>query len=205
MTDSPRPVPVGAGLDGIIQVAAGSLYTCALRNSGPVLCWGGHDRVWGSSTNGSPIQGTASATQIAAGGAACARLADGTMTCFGSNGAVPWSYTSFSSSAPVAGLNGIAEARVGAGNFDAWMSDGTLQTLGSNDDGQLGVDMHFGRSNPAPVAGLDHIVRLAVGPQHSCALRSDGSLWCWGENYYGQVGTGSTSNDPTRVPTQVAR
>ena len=85
-------VPVD-GVGGATQVAVGGDFSCALRSSGTVACWGGGR--WGQLGNGVfetysqppvTVLGVSGATEITAGyGFACALVAGGAVKCWGSN------------------------------------------------------------------------------------------------------------------------
>lgn len=84
-------------------------------------------------------------------------------------------------------------------------TDGTVQTVGYNSFGQLGI----GSTTPATtnlfatVPELTDVQQVSVGGHHNLALKCDGTVWAWGLNDHGQVGVGSgsyTINSPTQVP-----
>ena len=84
-------------------------------------------------------------------------------------------------------------------------TDGTVQTVGYNSFGQLGI----GSTTPATtnlfatVPGLTDVQQVSVGGHHNLALKCNGTVWAWGYNNHGQVGVGSgsyTINSPTQVP-----
>ena len=80
--------------------------------------------------------------------------------------------------------------------------DGTVWTVGNNNNGQLGDNTLTPRKTPAQVAGLTDIVAVAAGAYHSLALTSTGALYAWGDNLYGQLGD-STSNNDRKTPVAV--
>lgn len=152
--------------------------------------------------------GVSGATQVDASdsGGACARLADGTVTC--------WGYDTFGvldqaatwearDPAPVPGLTDVAEVALGGGHTCVLRLDGTVSCWGRNQNGQLGDGTTETRSEPTRVAGLDRVVAIALGGQHSCALRDDGAVWCWGGGFSGQLGDGSTQDRPTPAAVDV--
>jgi hypothetical protein len=88
----PTPLPV-EGLDGVLDVEAGSSFACALRDSGEVVCWGSD--AWGALGRGAgytgraqplfaPIEGVGDARSLEAqGNGGCVIRADDTTWCWG--------------------------------------------------------------------------------------------------------------------------
>lgn len=81
----------------------------------------------------------------------------------------------------------------------AVLSDGTVQTWGSNVLGQLGDGTTVDSVRPKPVPGLKDVVAVSAGTYHSLALHSDGTVSAWGWNALGQLGDGSTLDRLTPV------
>jgi hypothetical protein len=84
-----RPEPV-AGVEDVVELAAGHSTTCARKKNGTVMCWGhdlksdvlGHDYTTAPYT----VPGLDDATMIAVGGiVACAVRKSGAVACWGSN------------------------------------------------------------------------------------------------------------------------
>lgn len=178
----PEGLVCGAGVcrspEDIIRVAAGEYYTCALRASGEVLCWG--DNTYGQLGDGTleghltprPVVGLGDAVQIEGQGsslngdeAICARRASGKLACWG----------------------------VGAwgqlGNGLDWDEQPVPCSAGVT-------------CNPVPseVVGVTEAASVATSLGYACALRRDGSVWCWGWNAYGQLGDGTTHDRLTAAP-----
>lgn len=86
--------------------------------------------------------------------------------------------------------------------------DGTVQSWGRNDYGQLGngttaPDANYtGTPAKEQVIGLTNIISVAAGYTHSIALKNDGTVWTWGHNNAGQLGDGTTVTKltPAQVP-----
>ena len=77
-------------------------------------------------------------------------------------------------------------------------TDGTVQSWGSNQYGELGNnDFGTDSNTPVEVLGPDgstplaSIVTVAAGHSHGLALREDGTVWSWGFASEGQLGTGN--------------
>jgi alpha-tubulin suppressor-like RCC1 family protein len=145
----------------------------------------------------------------------CARLADGTVECWGDNrfGQLGTGDVAKHSVAQV-DLGGLGATRVflPAGNGDitsdlgvfgcAITTDNQLSCWGDNRFGQLGTGDRDPRPKPAGVSGIaSDIAKATNGAGHTCAETADGALYCWGRNTAGQLGTGD--NDNRDVPTRV--
>ncbi len=154
------PVDIGGSA---VQVACGYYHTCALLDTGDVLCWG--DGQYGQLGYGNtdsvgitnvpadfgPIDVGAKVTQIAAGGHhTCALLESGDVKCWGQ------------------GANG----HLGYGNTD--------------DVGATNVPADVGFVD---VGGL--VTLIDAGMEHTCALLSTGAIRCWGNGSYGRLGYGN--------------
>ena len=173
---------------GVVQVAAGSAVTVALREDGVVLCWG-------MNQNGQcnvPI-GLRDVRQVASGLLHTMALTRaGQVVCWGWNGngqcTVP--------------ASSVPRRQVAAGGYHslALRSDGTVVCWGRNTSGQCLGNNSQGVSYTYKAAG--EIVRLgglglygatqiSGGELHSAALKDDSSVACWGENSNGQCNTPS--------------
>jgi alpha-tubulin suppressor-like RCC1 family protein len=117
------------------------------------------------------------------------------------------------SALPSPAASGVRQLVSGQANGAAVMTDGTVQTWGSNWWGQLGAGTldQTARNLPAPVPGLSGISQLAIGGQwflitdagaFMLAVGSGGSVWGWGSGYYGELGSLVTGNQlaPAQVP-----
>jgi alpha-tubulin suppressor-like RCC1 family protein len=147
-------------------------------------------------------------TQLGVGGAhSCARIADGTVRCWGSNFAGELG-TGMVSDAGFDGGNGAIPgtptvtgvARVAAGGVGqtddfscAVLAGGSASCWGSNRYGQLGrvaeggVDL-AAHPDPEIVPGLSGVTDIRCGGWHACALLANGSgVSCWGNNAQGEL------------------
>jgi alpha-tubulin suppressor-like RCC1 family protein len=214
-----EPITVG-NLSDLVQVSAGGVFTCALKASGEVACWG--ENAFGELGNGSDagavtaqpvaVSGLNDARQIAAGyNHACALRASGTVVCWGSNASGELGNASSNpSSVPVAvsSLAGVKMIAAGLGFSCAVLDTGAVSCWGANDYGQLGNGTPNTTPNPKPltVSSIDDATAVACGAFHTCALRKSGQIVCWGYNAYGQLGDGVVPADaetPTPTPTTV--
>jgi len=164
-------VDLGAGRTAL-QLALGTLHTCAVLDDGSVKCWGyGSNGQLGQGDPGdrgfAPNQMGASlpaidlgpgrtATLLAAGnGHTCAVLDNGSVKCWG---------------------------------FAAYGQLGLGDTQNRGDGAQ-----EMGANLPALDLGAGRVAReIGAGDGHTCARLDDGSVKCWGRNFEGQLGLGDT-------------
>ena len=212
-TNRYAPVAVNGLSSGVVAIAAGGFFhTCALTNTGGVLCWGNN---WygqlgdGTTTNRyapAAVSGLSSGvTAIAADGDhTCALTNTGGVLCWGNNwygqlgdGTTTWPY----SPVAVSGLSsGITAIVVGGDHTCALTNTRGVLCWGNNYYGQLGDGTTTNRYTPVAVSGLSSgVAAIAAGGDHTCALMNTGGVLCWGDNYYGQRGDGTTTNRYTPV------
>ncbi|KAF8058349.1 UVR8 [Scenedesmus sp. PABB004] len=213
------PVPV-------VAVNAGRAHTCALLRDTSVRCFGyGIDGQLGDGTatsspapvpvkwpGGALLTGVAS---ISAGDSyTCARLANGTVACWGRSeygqlGGGNYDYKPSPAAVTLAQggppLTGVAGLAAGGFHTCARLNDGTALCWGGSWAGQLG-DGTSGNARPSPAtvmlggAPLTGVAGLAAGEAHTCARLNDGTALCWGSNWAGQLGDGSTGDSSVPVP-----
>ena len=130
----------------------------------------------------------------------CARMADGTVHCWGKDefgnlgrggkreddGA--WRLP------PVAGITGATQISAGADTTCARLDDGGIRCWGGNRNAELALsedappisdwDPH---PDPVQPAGVGSAKRVDVGHGSVCAVLDDGKLWCWGRADVGQL------------------
>jgi alpha-tubulin suppressor-like RCC1 family protein len=198
-TSSLVPVTV-AGLSGIVSLAAGNAFTCALLGDGTVRCWGfnGSGNLGNGTTDPSltpvAVSGLSNVVAISAGRYfACAVLGDGTVRCWGEDLRGELGDGTFTDShvpITVPGVAGAVSLATGEDFACAKLSDGTAKCWGWNVEGELGIGMASVASTPVAVPGLSGVVSLAARWRHICALLGDGSVWCWGEDIFGDTGNG---------------
>jgi hypothetical protein len=142
-----------------------------------------------------PVRGIKGAAQIAAAGDhTCARLADGSIVCWGDAGKGQGT-----APAAVPGIKGATRLAVGRAHACAATKEAEVVCWGDNDKGQLGDGSTTARRTPAKVAGLAGVTALAARGDHTCARLSDGSVRCWGGNASGELADGSTAQKTTPV------
>jgi cysteine-rich repeat protein len=220
-------VPASAGnvnVGGdVTQIATGNLHTCALRDTGAVLCWG-----WGSygqlgygntnsiGDNETPASAGSvnlggTAIHIAAGGShTCALFDSGAVRCWGGGGNGQLGYGDTS-------RIGDNEAPASAGNVSvggpvvqldasrgqhtcAVLDSGAVRCWGWGSSGQLGygnTDSIGDNEAPASAGNVNvggTVIQIAAGWTHTCARLNTGTVRCWGEGGNGELGYGNTDS-----------
>ena len=215
-TDRYTPAQVFGLTGGVQAISAGERsFTCALRTTGAVQCWGINDL--GSLGNGGgahsnvpvAVSGLASGVRaISAGNAhACAILtATNGLKCWGYNlGGQIGDGTTTGRVTPVdvSGLtSGVTRVDAGVLHTCAVTAAGAAKCWGNNFGSQLGDGSDINRFTPVDVVGLSSgVAELAAGHYHTCARMLDGTARCWGSNSNGQLGLGVESpGHNTAVP-----
>lgn len=218
-SDSVTPVPVTGLTSGVIGVAAGPYFTCALTKAGTVWCWGigGNGNLGNGAMNEShvPVQVLDTAgsgplsgvVQISTGQAhVCAVTSGGAALCWGDNflGAIGNNSTlsGFPTPQQVSGLaSGVAEIAAGdsytcavttAGAVLCW--GGSLVSGGGNTLTPIAV------SDPAGNAPLTGVAAISTGFDHACVLTNAGTELCWGANGAGGLGNGTMTDSTLPAP-----
>ncbi len=224
-----------SALSGVSAIVAEGFHTCALLVAGTVTCWGENGAgqlgdgttterhapvaVHASSVSASALVGVKA---IAAGHAhTCALVVDGTVRCWGANGAdALGDGTSTERHAPVtvkasagsaAALTGVSAITGGGFHMCALLAAGTIKCWGFNLDGQLGDGTTTSRSAPVTVkvasgstSALPNVTAISGGTNHTCALLSTGSVRCWGWGSLGELGDGTTTSRLAPVTVRAA-
>ena len=205
------PVQVLPPGSGVIKVAAGRLYSLALKADGSVWAWG--QNAWGQIGDGTntnrfaPVQvlppGSGVINIVAGRDFILAIKADGSIWAWGFNDVRQLGETLASESSanrysirkPFQMMepgSGIVALATGMRNVIALKADGSVWGWGDNQWGQLGDGTEIRRWPPVQVMAPDSgVIALAAGNFFSLALKADGSVWSWGNNYYGQLGNGT--------------
>jgi alpha-tubulin suppressor-like RCC1 family protein len=207
-TEGPSPTgTVAPPAPRAVDIALGKSHSCAVLDSGGVMCWGNNDHKQLGNANlaGSRrpqlVGGVGDAQAVTAGWAhTCVLSKSGGVRCWGYNkngelgnggtddSAVPVNVTGMSS--------GVVAIEAGDDHTCAVSDDGIVYCWGFNQYGQLGDGSTTSRSVPVPVQGLaaDRIIGIAAGWGHTCALTAEKNVRCWGNDEYGQLGYGQTEN-----------
>jgi alpha-tubulin suppressor-like RCC1 family protein len=161
---------------GALQVAAGTLESCAITELGGVKCWRGNLKAV-------DIVGLSGVTALAVGSQSCALMTSGGVKCWGST-RIP---------VDVAGLtSGIAAIAVGGGHACALTISGGVKCWGNNASRQLGNNSTVQSNTPVDVIGLTSgVAAISTGDNFTCAVTTGGGAKCWGDNTYGQLGDNS--------------
>lgn len=168
----PRATRVGSLGEGNLEIAAGLNFTCALRGTRRVFCWGlagmGQIGPVPDAFSTVPLRQTEIAPGarglVTAGFTACALDRSRSAFCWGDNtlGQLGTGFGGSRSPAPIAiaGLgSGVQSLSRGAGSrhLCAILRNGTLRCWGANDSGQLGLGSVTGpQTTPGAVLGRLH-------------------------------------------------
>jgi hypothetical protein len=213
--ETAEPVHVHGLSSGVAAISSGATHTCALKDTGQILCWGGNaNGELGVSPAGSDVcfegqnaqcektpvlvDGLTNASAVSAGWKhTCAIIGAGAVKCWGwNNYGQLGNGTATSSSEPVTPIGMTSEATsISAGPFySCAVVEGEVKCWGSNQNGQLGDGGTSQPYEPVTIPGINNVVAVATGSEHVCALLSVGSVGCWGMNNFGQLGLGYYEN-----------
>jgi alpha-tubulin suppressor-like RCC1 family protein len=155
-------------LTGVVALAAGTSYTCALLNTGEVRCWGadseGQLGDGGGSDSSKPVgvsgidgsDNDHAAQAITAGdNHACAVLDNGALVCWGDNG----------------------DGQLGDGSTSGSATPTQVANMGPTD-------------SSVPAQFLPIIRSISASRNNTCAVLVDTSVYCWGDNSRDQLGDG---------------
>jgi alpha-tubulin suppressor-like RCC1 family protein len=212
-SDNYFPTPVAVdNVDDAVAVSAGDDFTCALRASGAVSCWGdgfncqlGHGMCEFGAVSSRPVDvidldDALSISNSAGGMRSCVVRKDGSAACWGDQHL--GNEGGFSSAFPVAvsGLEDVLSVTAGSDRSCAVRQNGTVACWGL---GYLGKGDGISSNLPAEVSDLSDAVSIATGLSHTCAVRRTGTVVCWGMEGaslgIGVTGPGGGRSVPTPV------
>jgi alpha-tubulin suppressor-like RCC1 family protein len=175
MTFTPTVV---AGLAGVVAIASGNSFNCAIKADTTVACWGNDASGQLGVAAGTPIpNGQPMVVQSAFGGP----LSDVLSLSLGSDHACAIAYTG--SVTPGGGYATLC-----------WGNNANSQS------GASGVEHNIA----TPVPGQTGVLMLSTGHFSSCSQDADFAFRCWGSNSYGESdATGAAAHDvvqPTLLP-----
>lgn len=181
------PAPVRATETPAVAVVASGRYSCALSDTGDMVCWGERPIAPVADTN---------AIEIAIGDThACLRQADLAVWCLGDNSNGELGNGAIGGNTRIAMRTGISDATA--------IDIGLFHTVALRQDGTVwwwGWDALLGKTGtPTQVPGLAGVSAVSAGQQHSCALTSQGNVRCWGLGENGRLGSGSANDASTPV------
>ena len=228
--DLPRPLtPIGGPA---IDLGAGVTHTCALRQGGEVLCWGGGERgqlgLPGLTSAASPtlVDVGGPAVQIAAGYAhTCAVLEGGALRCWGRNEAGQLGRADTQdvglnegpASTPAVQVGGaVVQVAAGEKHTCVVLEDGAVRCWGDGEFGRLGYmntdaigdDEHPEAAGEVKMlAPGERAQKLALAQDFTCALLVGGAVRCWGVGGFLGLGTPENHGDapgPLPPPIELA-
>lgn len=187
------------------KISMGGSFTCALRKTGGVACWGsngwrqlgiGDANPPGGTNTPVPLDTlTTGIDQIAAGlDLACALFTGGErISCWGANRSGALGRDSRLASAVPLEVNGFSAAHVGLGREHtcATTPQGAIWCWGLNNFRQQASTAFLVTGTPTMVTAVTGAQRVAGGEIHTCALFGS-ELKCWGHGGDGALGNGAT-------------
>lgn len=209
------PIDVVGLNNNVIDISIGQLHTCAILNTGPVMCWGyihGNTQGDGTATQNrepklvSTLSGNIKA--ITSGGLhTCVLSVTGGVKCWGENNygqLGDGTGSAHKEPVDVAGLSqGVVALSSGYDHTCAMMMDNSLKCWGRNDFGQLGDGTTSHQIVPVKVNGLNTAIKsISAGGYYTCVLTLIQKMKCWGHNMWGQLGDGKTQSQT--LPVDVA-
>ena len=201
-SSSLQPIPVSGLSSGVIALAGGGYFICAITEQGQVYCWGANDNgQLGDGTDSdraAPVMVSglpAAVTALATGSVhTCALTASGEVWCWGNNRSGQLGDgTLIDRSTPVR-VSGLANASaITAGNgFTCAVVENQLYCWGENSNDQMGQNLELYRTLPGQVSGLDAGVQsIFTGENSNCAILAGGEAVCWGSNLFDLLGDGT--------------
>lgn len=214
-TNANTNVPsLAGGIDEAIEIVAGFKHTLSLLADGTAVAWGSNG--FGELGDGSFVDTnvpeavsnlSSGVMEIVAGqDHTCARLEDGSLRCWGSNGFGQLGDGSENSSNLPVAVSGVDDAEsIAAGTHHSCAStaSGEVWCWGYNSFGQVGsgVALLAEAAAPVQVPELQGARRVVAGGAVTCAVLDDASVRCWGIGNLGQLGNGLTMD--SAVPVEV--
>jgi alpha-tubulin suppressor-like RCC1 family protein len=186
-------------------------FTVVLLGNGTVQTFGinanGELGVNDTTQRNTPVQvfGISSSAVAVAGGMVHAAivLADGTVRTYGGNGFGNLGVndtTQRNTPVQVFGISSSATA-VACGRYitAVLLANGTVQTFGYNNFGQLGLGDTTNRLTPVTVLNITSATAISCGGYHIAVLLANGTVRTFGRNGDGQLGVGDVTSRQTPV------
>jgi alpha-tubulin suppressor-like RCC1 family protein len=212
-----QATPETSGSNDWRTVSTGNSFSCAIRTTGRLYCWGANDH---TQTATNPDTNPTVPTQVAGGGTdwtsvttgathACGIRRPGRLYCWGQD-----NYGQVGDGAADGGADQPTPTRIGTASDWKAVSAGTYHTCGRRGTGRLfcwGSDGYrqlgngttdVDRPTPSAVAGgITDWRSFSAGGGHTCAVRANHRAYCWGLDATGQLGdAGTATNQPTPRP-----
>ena len=213
-TQRNTPVQVWGISSSAVAVACGmgDYHTAVLLADGTVRTFGsnitGQLGVNDTTQRNTPVQVfgiSSSAVAVACGFRfSSVILSDGTVRTFGSNNRGQLGVNDTTQRNTPVQVFGISSSAVavacGGYHMAVLLTDGTVRTFGSNNNGQLGVNDTTNRLTPVQVFGISSsATAVACGYYYTAVLLADGSVRTFGTNGTGQLGVNDTTSRLTPV------
>ncbi|MCC6644236.1 MAG: hypothetical protein IT374_01525, partial [Polyangiaceae bacterium] len=211
------PLPAPSQVEGggkWIDVSAGDLWTCAIKDDFSLWCWGKFPTGdWGDGNSRKTVPfaiGTDTDwVEVGLGrGAACARKENGDVYCLGNNvfGNLG-DGTGAASNVPVKVLLPGAATQLSVGYGHACALVGNLPYCwGSDADDQLGLGVSGNQMQPVAAHPDAQWSYVSAGGRTTCGIRvDDDTLWCWGSRWHGLLGDGQEHafDQKSEAPVQI--
>ena len=206
--------------EGVLSLAVGKNFICALLESRSVKCWGSNSlgalgsgeagTVYNPSHQSSIKFGTISPVKKIASGAnhACALFETGQIKCWGQNSYGQLGYGHSQNIGDAERLDEVSFVDVGGSVISmalGWdhtcvlLDGGGVKCWGRNHYGQLGLGHTEDIGDDEMPSSIDplnlgQVIEIAAGDNFSCARLLGGGVKCWGHNSYGQLGLGHSEN-----------
>lgn len=193
------------GLVDAASITMGESFTCALRKSGEVSCWGtngfrqlgqGDGTQPGGTNSPVPVAGLTGIQQIASGVRHTCALHTGgqRISCWGGNlsGALGRD-TRLASEVPlkVAGVPAVAKVGLGRDHSCVTSTTGEIWCWGLNDYRQQASSAFYATGTPTKITAISGAQKIIGGEIHTCGLFGT-EVKCWGHGSEGTLGNGGT-------------
>jgi alpha-tubulin suppressor-like RCC1 family protein len=141
----------------------------------------------------------------------CTVISDGTIKCWGNDGAgrlgIGSENVNQNEPVTVSSINDAIQVMAGYQHSCAVLDNGSAKCWGWDnyfqlgDGGELGV-AQTNQLTPVNVLNITTATTITAGEDYSCALLSGGTIQCWGKGELGQLGNGT--NDTVTSPVTVS-
>ena len=195
-TEIYRDAPVAVyGLKDVSAIAAGLGFSVALKRDGTVWTWGWNrsgqlgDQTQINRAIPARVEDLSSVVSISAGAYGVAAVTnDGKVRSWGSPRLES-----------LANLSDVKSVALSDGHAIGLNRNGTVWTVGQNNEGQLGNGSTIDSSTPVVVPGIADAVAVAAEFGNSAVLKRDGTVWIWGGSHGPMLGVALTTNSSIPV------